>query len=278
MYLPDVMDYSYKVQSHVYCNNPMPLVDLNTYKTVLIQADSKETSMELKWSPYQGHRFGNYIVLRAAEGEDWDEIAELPSSQTSYIDTEALCPVAHEYKVVAKNLNGLNYHSMSNNDTAKPQRNIFLDQKTEIVRTTIVDNASVLTEWKDPVIGPNKVRSYKIWKSENNGDYFLVDELPKGVNSFYDTNVNINSSQYDYKISVENSCNVIGQISNLGTSVLLRKKADQYINYIYWTPYRGWSEGVGEYLLQKKNDLGGWETLEHFLPDKDNFTIDLSKE
>lgn len=272
----DFMDYSYKFQAHVYCNNPIPLKDINTYKSVLLHVAPKDSSMELKWSSYKGHHFQSYSVFRVEDGGTWEEIAIVPPEQNFYTDKEALCPLGHNYKVVANNLDGLAYYSMSNSPQVKPLHNLFLDQQAEIVRTTVVDNKGVLTEWKDPTIGLERVRAFRIWKSENESDFMLLNELPKGVHSFFDTDVSVSSNHYIYKVSVENTCNVEGKPSNLGSPILLRKDTDHYANYLYWTPYAEWYEGVGEYLLQKKNRSGEWETIERFDPDLHNFTIDLS--
>lgn len=272
----DQNDYLYKFQAHVHCNIPLPINKLNTYKSILLNVTPEDGSMALKWLPYSGHSFESYSIMRSDASGNWEEIAHIPHGQRSYVDHEALCPEPHMYKVVANKLDGLNYFSMSNSVTAKPMKNLFLDQKTDIVRTTVVGDKGILTEWNDPSIGIERVRSYKIWKSANDGEFIPVYELPKGVNSFLDTDVIISAQRYQYKITVENSCEVMGKPSNLGSSILLKKNTDHYLNSLTWTPYLEWKEGVGEYILQKRNPDGEWESVRKFSPDVNSFHIDLS--
>lgn len=274
----DTKDYSYIFQSHIYCQNPVPLSELTTYKSIYLEAAAGDSSILLTWTPYAGHKFDHYDILRKMDGGSWEQIAKLSPEKTTFSDTEDLCPTNYTYLIIARNLNGLDFHSMSNERSAKPKRNVFLDQQVEIVRTTVVDNTSVLTEWKDPEIGPDKVLYYQVWRADENGNFTLLNQMPNGSHAYYDKEARVEENSYTYKISVINTCDVQGKLSNKGKSILLKKETDQYINHLNWTEYEEWEDGVGEYLLQKKNENGEWETIEHFSPGTTSHTIDLSKE
>ncbi len=272
------VDYSYKFQSHVYCQSPVPIEHLKTYKSINLKTRATESGIVLNWTPYLGHTFKEYALLRKMSGAEWEEVTTVPSNQRTFTDTEDLCPTDYEYTVIARNLDGLNFHSISNNATATPVKNVFADQKVDIVRTTVVNDQAILTEWKDPEIGFDKVLYYQIWRSTDRENFEEEGQAFPGENSYYDTNVDVQNLSYTYKISVINTCDVAGKISNTGNSILLEKSTDQYINQLRWNRYEGWEEGVGFYLLQKKNENGEWETVEQLPPDKTNITIDLSTE
>jgi PKD repeat protein len=270
-------DYSYKIQSHNYCNNPVPLEQLNTYKSIFLSTEILEESIDLTWTHYLGNRFEEYSILRQPDNGEWKDIRRVSAATDQYSDTEDLCPFDYSYMVVARQLDGLNYNSMSNTITARPKYNVFKDQKVDVARTTVIDHDQILTEWASPEIGPDKVLFYEIQKSINGEDYEYIDRVPTGITSYLDSDVLTDENFYHYKISVINTCDVIGQLSNEGTSILLQKKTEEYQNYLFWNPYEGWKEGVEGYLLQEKNEMGQWESIEFLPPDAKSFKIDLSE-
>jgi PKD repeat protein len=272
--------YEYKIQTHVSCNNPTLLADLKTYKSILLNGEAMERELRMRWSGYEGHDFNDYSVYRKNEAEDWTEIGSISRSMTPlFIDRDHLCLVHHRYKVIAEKLDGSNYHSVSNVITLHPKNNIFEQQHVEVVRSTVLSDNSILTEWGDPEIGPEKVLAYEIYRSESSDDdFYLVDKVPVGVNSYVDASVQPDNAYYQYKISVINTCDVMGQLSNEGTSILLQKESDHYQNTLFWNPYQGWHEGVKEYILQRKNEFGIWEDIDRLPPETNSYNIDLSQE
>ncbi|NJN27533.1 MAG: PKD domain-containing protein [Cyclobacteriaceae bacterium] len=276
---PQASAYSYKIQSHVFCNNPSPLNEIKTYKSIFAEAKTADRNIQIDWSAYQGHDFDDYTVWRKSEYEDWTEIGVINKKSSSFMDREELCPVNYTYKLTANNLDGNRYVSHSNTSSIQPLYNIFEDQRVEVIRTTVIDHNQVHTEWKEPEIGPKKVVGYEVFRSIDQDNRFeYINSVPAGITSYLDSEVLTDDSFYHYKIMVINTCNVKGIISNEGTSILLQKTTDFYDNTIFWTPYEGWSEGVGEYLIQKKNEFDLWETIDAVEPQQNSYRIDLSKD
>ncbi len=273
--------YAYKVQSHLYCNVPAPIEELITYKSILLTSTISETidnDIHLSWTAYKGHSFDNYSVIRSQDSGPWKDIDKVSSETLSYTDTEDLCPGIYHYKILAVNLDNNEYYSASNTIEASPKENVFLDQKVDVIRTTIEENKYTYTEWKDPEIGPDKVLFYEILKSTDGVNYESIDKVPKGINSYFDQDVDIESKQYTYKIAVTNTCDVIGKESNTGSSINLQKQTDQYKNKLFWTPYSGWESGTSKYLLQRLNEYGQWEVVQIIDSTQVEHIIDLSKE
>jgi PKD repeat protein len=276
--LPQSFSYDYKIQSHVSCNSSVPINEINTYSSILLKSGTEEKNIRMDWSHYKGHDFGGYSILRKNENAGWTEIQKVDYLTSTYLDEEDLCPIDHIYKIVANDLGGKSYFSESNTAAIRPQYNVFEEQQVEVIRSTVVDNQMILTEWHDPEIGLDKVTGYEILKSSDGNDFTFVQSVPAGINSWLDSDVRTGSEQYKYKIAVINTCDVIGLQSNPGTSILLQKKTNQYQNHLFWSPYEGWKEGVDEYLIQEKNDFGIWETIHIVSPDNNSFQIDLSVE
>ncbi|MEQ8925722.1 MAG: PKD domain-containing protein [Fulvivirga sp.] len=269
--------YLYKLQTFVYCHSTAELQDLTQYKSIKVESQITTDSINIKWNHYEGHAFDGYQILRKNGSNEWQEIANLNNDKINYYDNEDLCPGDYSYKVRAMNLNGREYYSESNASTVKLERNVFLEQDVEVVRTTVEDDKYTYTEWKEPEIGPDKVVYYEVWRNENDL-YSMIDKVPAGVTSYYDENVDVNEKSYAYRIKVVNTCDVDTKLSNLGNSILLQKETDNYRSRIFWTPYEGWDSGVGKYKLQKKNEYGGWDTVEELDSLKFETVIDLSKE
>ncbi|MEM9855925.1 MAG: PKD domain-containing protein [Bacteroidota bacterium] len=268
--------YNYKIQSHVYCHAPVEIQGLNMYKSIKLEAMAQDSSIVLNWSPYEGHAFSHYVVSRRFKEGPWKNIAEVNSDQTTFTDLEELCPSVYEYQIKATHLNGGELFSASNTFTAQPNFNVFKNQTVEIIRSSVEANSAVFTEWKAPIIGPDKVSYYQIERSVNDQDYEVVAEVPKGITSFLDYEVNVNDQQYTYRIDVINVCDVQSLKSNSGSSILVQKETKEYVNTLKWNDYFGWQEGSSKYLLQRQNEYGEWKTVEVLDKDQKETTIDLS--
>ncbi|HNP16824.1 MAG TPA: PKD domain-containing protein [Fulvivirga sp.] len=273
--------YAYRIQTHLYCNSPAPIDELITYKSILLTSvgsESIDNDIHLKWTAYEGHGFDYYSIIRSQDSGPWKDIDKVDPGTLSFTDSEDLCPGIYHYKILAVNLDNNEYYSASNTIEASPIENVFLKQKVDVIRTTIEENKYTYTEWKDPEIGPDKVLYYEILKSTDGVDFESIDKVPKGINSYFDQDVDIEKQRYIYKIAVVNTCDVIGEDSNTGSSINLQKQADQYINKLYWTPYSGWKGGTSKYLLQRLNEYGQWEVVQIIDSTQVEHIIDLSKE
>jgi PKD repeat protein len=273
---PNKNSYAYQIKSFAYCQDTDEPTQITTYKSILIGTESKENGITVSWTPYIGHSFDQYVVYRKQENTDWNKIGTVLPSETSFVDTEDLCPTEYTYKIVAENLNGLTYYSQSNSHSQSPFNNVFKDQKVEIVRST-VENEAIFTEWKKPEIGQEKVVYYQIWRSLDEQGYELIDQVPKGVNNYYDQQVDVAKNSYYYLVDIVNECDVQTSKSNLASSILLQKQTDQYLNRLFWSPYKEWPDGVSKYLIQRKNEFGEWETIETLPSTQKEFTIDLNE-
>jgi PKD repeat protein len=274
---PNKNSYAYQIKSYAYCQTSDEATQITTYKSIHIEVESKENGITVSWTPYMGHSFDQYVVYRKQENTEWSKIGTVLPSETNFVDTEDLCPTEYTYKIVAEHLNGLTYYSQSNSHSQSPFRNVFKDQKVEIVRST-VENEAVFTEWKAPEIGPEKVVYYQIWRSLDEQGYELIDEIPKGISNYYDQQVDVAKNNYYYLVDIVNECDIQTLKSNLGSSILLQKQTDQYINRIFWSPYKEWPDGVSKYLIQRKNEFDKWETIETVPSTQKEFTIDLNND
>ena len=72
------------------------------------------------------------------------------------------------------------------------------------MRSTVVDNKYILTEWRPPLIAPDQVINYAVYRSDDDVNYSEVGRVAATELSYSDRNVDVNNNQYFYKILVIN--------------------------------------------------------------------------
>jgi surface protein len=80
--------YRYSVRTIDICQNTSANAPLHT--TMLLQSNvAANNSVNLNWTSYQGAAFGNFEIYRRINDEEFELIASLPASNTSFNDTQA---------------------------------------------------------------------------------------------------------------------------------------------------------------------------------------------
>ena len=258
--------YGYKIQTVDICEHTISLDSANAHYTihVLTQALGDQKIL-VTWTPYIGCEVTTYEVYRMQTGTNtWELAGIVPGNIQYFTDTTALCPVPFAYLIKGTALCGRVYVSYSDTSVVVPP-DIFQNQEVVIVRTTVLDNKNVLTEWKTPIVAPNRVISYNIYRSPDNVNFTLVTTVSSQTHEFIDFDVDVNTQHYYYQIQAVNSCNLSVPQSNKGNSVLLNASEDdaaaKYRAKLEWSPYQGWQNGVDHYIIEKLNSNGQWETI-----------------
>ena len=255
--------YCYKIQLVDTCGNMEKPDSLTSYCTINISSETFADKVELKWTAYSGCQVQNYEIYRdGLNGMAAVLVASVLSTQLSYTDLSLICPVEYSYRIKATSLCGTDYFSMSDTTVAGPIENIFENQKVDVVRSTVVDNRSILTEWKKPDIEPQHVTAYNIFRSTGNGQFVFINSVPAYGLQYMDEEVDISRQNYLYKIEVTNVCEVKNEPGKRGTSILLQAELIEEKPNLFWTPYEDWEQGVEYYLVEKLNDLGKWEIIQ----------------
>ena len=253
--------YTYKVQTEDMCGNALPLDSITAHTTINVSAQARQGNVLVGWSAYKGCQVTKYEVYRTQLGTaDTQLVATVGPDTTFVLDSGYICPVYYFYKVKATYLCGNNIASWSDTAVAKPD-NLLNLQKVDITRSTVVDDARVLTEWKTPEIEANKIAKYNIYRSKDNMEFELVGSVPKYQLSFLDSSVNVHTQNYYYKIVPVNNCTIKGADGQFSSSILLTAQKDRVEEKILisWTPYLKWKDGVDYYIIEKLNEDGTWE-------------------
>lgn len=262
--------YTYKIQTVDICGNSIPLENLPEYNTINVTASSEPNGVKVSWNAYGGCSVGNYNIYRNRINQTPLLIATVSPDTLEYFDNEILCPDDFSYKIEATYLCNLTFNSWSDTSLAFLP-NLISEQKVEIIRSTVVDDQTVLTEWTEPSIAPEKVLNYNLYRSENNSNYQLIATLPAQAMSFTDINTDVDLSRYIYSVEVINICNLSGLPSNIGNSVLLKAEADNGRMILNWNGYFGWDSGVNNYKIERMDETGNWKEIGNVDSETRNF-------
>ncbi len=258
----DSIPYSYKVQAVDNCGLRQDVSLLKAHETILLNTVAGLQQVSLSWSPYGGCSISGYEIFRQEQGGTLNSIGFVDTLTLNYLDSSTFCPYEYIYKVKAIAVCGNTmYDSWSNHSAATPT-SLVSEQFVDVVRSTVVDNQYVLTEWKPPVTLPNSVLRYDIFRSTDLINYSLIASVPSLILDYSDFNVNINSHEYYYKVLVRNVCDVDSKEGLLGSSILLTKLISSSGNILRWTQYKEWNSGVDYYVIEKLNDAGVWKEID----------------
>jgi hypothetical protein len=129
----------------------------------------------------------------------------------------------------------------------------------DVVRTTVVNNQYILTEWKQPVVHPEGVIQFDIYRSIDDANFYYLSSVPSVQTDFSDYTADVQRDSYYYKVLVVNQCNIDETLSDLSSSILLSGTvSDDYVFRLQWTDYKHWADGVDHYVIEKQDANGLW--------------------
>lgn len=253
--------YTYKLQTSDRCAYTLPLSALTPHTTINVTATPVSNNIRVNWTSYSGCAVGSYEINRVELASGTTTlVATVPANTLSYLDPGFDCPDAYSYRIKATALCGTNYISYSDTSIAVPA-NLLALQKVEVVRSTVVNDHDVLTEWLPPVIAPSRVVQYDIYRSDDNVNFTLLASLPATSFSYFDYAADVHLQEYYYRVDVINDCMVAGAMSNNSSSILLKSDWREEKTKLWWTPYKNWGSGVDYYIIEKENNSGQWIPL-----------------
>ena len=164
------------------------------------------------------------------------------------------------YKVKVIASNQLNCVSELELQDSLPVYDTTRLSNAEVIRSSVVDNENIYTEWFSKGLILNPLTNHLIYRSENGNDFELIATLDSSIRSYLDEFVDVVNNQYDYLVVNRNICNTNSMNSNLGNSLLLQfNRLDNFRTKLNWNFYNGWIDNPNKYEIQKLNSSGKWE-------------------
>lgn len=266
--------YCYKIQTVDACGYALPLDSLQEHCTINVTAKGVNDHIQVSWTAYVGASVSTYSVYRMeASGPRSVLIITVPSTVLTITDTTMYCPLAYSYRIKANNLNNNFIGSNSDTSIARQAFNLLSQQQVNVVRSTVINNTEVLTEWPPPAISPKSITGYDIYRSTDNINFTFLTNVPSLINQYIDKDVDVNAQNYFYKIEPKNTCNVTAINSKESSSILLKAELIDGSTQLSWTKYEGWDMGVEYYIIEKMNERGEWEIIQKVDGNQLNYQI-----
>ncbi len=253
--------YTYKIQTIDRCGYRLVLDSSVAHTTINVTAVAVGQNINVGWTPYGDCPVSGYEINRTEVQSSLSQLLGTIAPNTlTYTDSALNCPFEYSYRITALDLCGNAYTSLSDTAVAVPVSPL-VNQAVEVMRSTVVNNKSVLTEWLPPVIARQRVLKYNILRSTDNMNFTLVGSVPAAVLSFTDDLVDVMAQNYFYRVDVINDCNLAGILSNNSSSILLQSDYYNDITWLWWTGYDKWDAGVDYYLIEKLDENGVWKQV-----------------
>ncbi|MBL7914833.1 MAG: PKD domain-containing protein [Bacteroidia bacterium] len=266
--------YTYKLQTLDQCEYALPLTASIPHTTMNVTAVPQNDDIRVTWTKYFGCNVSSYEVNRVNLADGTSQlVATVPPNTTSYLDQGFYCPDEYSYRITATSLCGNAYISLSDTSVAVPA-NPLADQKVEVVRSTVINDKDVLTEWLPPVLAPNRVLQYNVLRSADNISFVEIANLPASALSYIDYDTDVHQQEYYYRIDVVSDCEIAGALSNNSSSILLKSDWQNEKTKLWWTKYTNWDTGVDYYIIEQENSFGQWDPVKTVDGNETQTTLD----
>lgn len=256
---PLAMSYAYMVRTQGECAQNKPLHSLIASNTIELRVENDTVAPVLHWTPYGGARFDHYEIFRKDPEQDlFHSIGTASATDSLYRDISLLCPGSYSYKVKAINIHQKGHSAFSDSSDIQINVNPLAEQQVDVLRSTVVEDQLLLTEWAPPTLSPSAVTGYSIYRSSNDGPYQLLATVPASQTIFLDEKVKVHQLTYAYRIEVQNTCQSATKPGNKGQAVRLQGELNEGTVKLTWTPYEGWANGVQQYRIEQQDENGNW--------------------
>ncbi|MEY3965193.1 MAG: hypothetical protein RL263_362, partial [Bacteroidota bacterium] len=249
----------YKIASKNLCEVEQSLDVLKPHCTVELSGAPLVNASYLKWNKYVGWDVDRYILYRKnlSTGQ-FDSLTQVDGSETDYIDSSIVCKKKHEYRILARDKEGLNEYSWSDTCHVKP---IYMNTVYAplVRRVTVVDDEFTHLNWFRNDSNRNAMSRFLIRRLPNSGGGAMTWTLwePQDSLVLRDLNVNVDQQSYSYLVKGIDVCEDTSVAGLLAKSILLKTRInDAYHAELSWTAYEKWRSGVKEYIIEMDRGTG----------------------
>jgi gliding motility-associated-like protein len=218
--------------------------------------------------------FKRYEIFRSVNGSPFTLLGSVTDPAiSSFLDSTASDYLLKDYCYYVQGVNTCGDIGPPSNTVCTVSQ--FNTAIIYIKQVSVIDSGKLEVTWKDFPAGPYS--TLHVYRKENSpsGQYELRATLVHpNYNSWTDNIVNTSEKSYCYSIVNEDYCGNLSPASNTGCSILLKGNSLAYEDYLYWTPYSTWANGVKEYQVFRKSTSGSYTGI-IILPDSTFFYRDL---
>lgn len=254
--------WTYVVQAVNGCQASTPISQLTSHTSMNLKVAVQSGVPVLEWNFYDGCQVDNYEIYRRDQPAGaFQYIGSVGNLNNSFTDSTVYCDMNVRYVIRATNLCGEGFEAWSDEEELTVPGVLAL-QKVDMVRSTVMDDSYVFTEWAPPALAPGLVTGFVLSKSIDNVNFTVIDTLAPGETSYSDYDVNVKEQYYFYRIKVNNICGIESSQGLESSSILLVGGVDgQGQTLLRWSPYKKWDSGVDYYVIERLDEFGQWQTV-----------------
>jgi len=254
--------YTYVVQAINICGNETPLNQHVPHTSINLDATLVTNQVYVSWSFYDGCAVGAYQVFRQDNNTgSFNLIATVDYNENEYLDSTVWCGMMVNYRVKAIDICGEGYEAWSDIESVLAPGTL-MNQTVDVIRSTVIDDSYVFTEWAPPVQAPQLVTEFEIYRSVDDVNWKLMATVPAAETNYSDFDTDVKSQRYIYKVKVKNICEVQTSQGLPGTSILLLGGLDDDNNSVLrWSAYKNWDTGVDYYMIERMDKNGFWQPI-----------------
>ena len=235
--------YCFRIAARDYCNGTRANFS-NTVCTNSLDVDVQEGQNQINWNTFVTPQFGQFEITKdgAMMGSPITD-----SNVRSSLDTDVECNVLYCYQLSTDYTDG--GRSVSATRCVTGSNNLPPPQITSLT-ASVMDN-SITLDWE--LTAP--INFYRVFRSVNGGDFESIGQgttLP-----FVDQSLRPQINRYCYYIIYQNSCGNQSEPSITACAIKLSGVNDQNKQVsLNWSPYAGWGNGIANYELEIRDELG----------------------
>ena len=229
-YVVQAIDSSNNTSNH---SNPHQTVRVFPWQ----KNENCNVSVELSWNPYVGWDEGiEYFDLYSIINGVHSYLGRFGPDKTSYLYPINTNDGLYEYYVRVKSTNGRT--STSNKIPFSPE----ISTLPSYIRAEFATVEHQQIHLKFTLDTASDIHNYHLMRSFDSVHFQSIMEFnnyDKLILDITDTDVDVGSHQYFYKLNLYNTCNTLLDSSRIISSVLLEGKAnsEQRSQYLYWSNY-----------------------------------------
>jgi gliding motility-associated-like protein len=123
-----------------------------------------------------------------------------------------------------------------------------------IYSVSVENNKKIRVLWNQYYL--NNFFSYFLYRKINDGkSQYRLYQIFRSITdtSFLDSDVNVQTTSYSYRLIVQNQCGLLSKTGNYGCSIVLKGDAVPFVNSLTWNPYLLWNKGVNRYEVFRRD-------------------------
>lgn len=218
------------------------------HETVFISGaiDICAHSVILSWNNYIGwDAIETYNVYAVEQGGNWYlEGSTTNNSYTANVNSTSI----YSFAVEAVHADGrTSFSNIIDINVPLPSGPSF-----NYLQTATVSGENILLKH---YLDDSKVSKVDIQKMNDAGNFEVIATTNVSNTSFtyLDEDVDVNEQSYTYRVQVYDSCGQLGEISNIGKTILLQSQFDntEKMVYLNWTPYEDFDGSLIRYNIYR---------------------------